>query len=104
KPFVRLYGTSYSSDDVSNMPQNIFHALYSKQHLPENFTLYHESDTFPHTRFFMSAGKMKSLMATAYSYAFDGSTFQVRQDLDAPNEEKGYYEMFMLERKRFNAI
>ena len=104
KPFVRLYGTSYSSDDVSNMPQNIFHALYSKQHLPENFTLYHESDTFPHTRFFMSAGKMKSLMATAYSYAFDGSTFQVRQNLDVPNEEKGYYEMFMLERKRFNAI
>lgn len=104
RPFVRLYGTSYSNDDISNTPQNIFHALYGKQHLPEKFIIYHESDTYPHNRFFMSAGKMKSLMAAAYSYAFDGSTFQVRQHLDAPNEEKGYYEMFTHERKRFNAI
>lgn len=103
-PFVRLYGTSYSNDDLTDLPQNIFHALYSKQHLPEKFTIYHESDTYPHNRFFMSAGKMKSLMATAYSYAFDGSIFQVRQHLDMSNEEEGYYKMFINEQPRFNAI
>lgn len=104
RPFVRLYGTSYGSDDAPSLPENIFHALYSKQHLPKKFIVYHESDTYPHSRFFMSAGKMKSLMAAAYSYAFDGSIFQARQHLDAPNEEKGYYEMFAREEKRFNAI
>lgn len=104
RPFVRLYGTSYGSDDASSLPENIFHALYSKQHLPDNFIIYHESDTYPHTRFEMSAGKMKSLMACAYSYGFDGSTFQVRQHLDDPNEEKGYYEMFCHEKRRFEAI
>lgn len=104
RPFVRLYGTSYGSDDASSLPENIFHALYSKQHLPDNFIIYHESDTYPHTRFEMSAGKMKSLMACAYSYGFDGSTFQVRQHLDDPNEEPGYYEMFCQERRRFEAI
>lgn len=104
RPFVRLHGTSYSNDDVSGAPQNIFHALYGKQHLPEKFILYHESDTYPHNRFFMSAGKMKALMASAYSYAFDGSTFQVRQHLDDPNEDHGYYGMFARESKRLNAI
>ncbi|OQA83999.1 MAG: hypothetical protein BWY31_02620 [Lentisphaerae bacterium ADurb.Bin242] len=104
RPFVRLHGTSYSNDDVSSAPQNIFHALYGRQHLPEKFILYHESDTYPHNRFFMSAGKMKTLMASAYSYAFDGSTFQVRQHLDDPNEDPGYYEMFARECRRLNAL
>ncbi len=104
RPFVRLYGSSYGSDDAPSLPESIFHAFYGKQHLPENFVLYHESDTYPHNRFCMSAGKIKSLMSSAYSCAFDGSTFQVRQCLDNPNEEKGYYEMFAREKKRFQAI
>ncbi|MFA6929784.1 MAG: hypothetical protein WCT05_05610 [Lentisphaeria bacterium] len=104
RPFVRLYGSSYGSDDAPSLPETMFHALYGKQHLPENFIIYHESDTYPHNRFCMSAGKLKSLMASAYSFAFDGSTFQARQHLDDPNEEKGYYEMFVNERKRFQAI
>lgn len=104
RPFVRLYGSSYGNDDAPSLPENIFHAFYGKQHLPENFVIYHESDTYPHNRFCMSAGKIKSLMSSAYSYAFDGSTFQVRQHLDDSNEEKGYYEMFAREQKRFQAI
>jgi len=104
RPFVRLYGTSYSNDDPSTLPQNIFHALYSKEHLPGDFIIYHESDTYPHNRFFMSAGKMRGLMVAAYSYGFDGSTFQVRQHLDEGNEECGYADMFTAERRRFDGL
>lgn len=104
RPFIRLYGTSYCSDDPRSLPENVFHALYSKQHLPEDVICYHESDTYPHSRFFMSAGKMRSLMGAVYSYGFAGSTFQVCQHLDAPNEEAGYSEMFMKERERFQAV
>jgi hypothetical protein len=104
RPFVRLHGTSYSGDNLFNLPQMTSHALYGKQHLPEDFICYHESDTYPHNRFFMSAAMMRSLMGTAYSYGFDGSTFQAAQVLDNPAEEVGYHEMFMKERKRFRTI
>ena len=104
RPFIRLFGTSYCSDDSFALPRNVFHALYCKQHLPEDVVCYHESDTYPHNRFFMSAGKMRSLMGAVYSYGFAGSTFQACQHLDAPNEEVGYHEMFMEERERFQAL
>ncbi len=101
RPFVRLFGTSYCSDDAFALPKNIFHALYFKQHMSEDVICYHESDTYPHTRFFMSAGKMRSLMGAGYSYGFAGSTFQACQYLDDMNEEVGYHEAFMQERSRF---
>jgi len=104
RPFIRLCGTSYGSDDSFSLPKTIFHALYSKQHLPKDVICYHESDTYPHNRFYMSAGKMRSLMGSVYSYGFAGSTFQICQSLDKPNEEVGYHEMFMEERERFQAI
>ena len=104
RPFVRLYGTSYASDDSFSLPKNVFHALYCRQHLPSDVICYHESDTYPHNRFFMSAGKMRSLMGAVYSYGFAGSTFQACQELDNPNEEVGYHEMFMTEGERFRTV
>ena len=104
RPAVRLYGTSYGSDDAQSLPSTIFHALYSQQHLPASFELFHESDTYPHTRFFMSSAKIKSLMTAAFSYGLDDSLFYVSQYLDNPFEEKGYSNMFLTERKRFNAL
>ena len=104
RPAVRLYGTNYGSDNAENMPETLFHALYGSQHLPPDFELYHESDTFPHTRFFMSAAKIKSLMTVAYAYGIDDSRFNAIQKTDNPLEDSGYANMFVLEKKRFNAI
>ncbi|HTN68519.1 MAG TPA: hypothetical protein VLZ33_03550 [Dysgonamonadaceae bacterium] len=104
RPAVRLYGTSYGSDDSQSLPGNVFHALYSVQHLPSHFECYHESDTYPHTRFFMSAAKIKSLITATLSYGFDDSLFYVTQYLDNPLEEKGYAKMFHSEIKRFEAL
>ncbi len=104
RPAVRLYGSSYSSDDAVSLPDNMFHALYSRQHLPDDFEFFHESDTYPHTRFFMSAAKIKSLMTTAFAYGFDDSLFYATQYLDDPAEETGYLAMFRDEVKRFAAL
>lgn len=104
RPAVRLYGSSYSSDDAVSLPENIFHALYSRQHLPAEFECFHESDTYPHTRFFMSAAKIRSLMTAAFAYGFDDSLFYATQYLDSPTEEKGYLTMFRDEMKRFSAL
>ncbi|MBO7327400.1 MAG: hypothetical protein J6W00_01340, partial [Lentisphaeria bacterium] len=103
-PFSRLYGTFYGGENITGIPEKIFHALYSKQHLGENFKCYHESDTYPHTRFFTSATSMRVLMSTSYSYGFCGSTFQTQQILDDANEETAYGKLIGRERNRFQAI
>jgi hypothetical protein len=104
RPAVRLFGSSYSSDNGARLPREIFHALYSAQHLPDDFELFHESDTYPHTRFFMSSSKLKTLMTAAFSYGLDDSLFYTTQYLDDSAEESGYSSMFKTERERFNAL
>lgn len=104
RPLTRLYGTNYSSFEDISLPQTVFHVLFSKQHLPDFFECMHESDTYPHTRFFMSASKLKSLMTVAFSYGLDNVLIYPTQYLDNPIEEKGYVEVFRDEHLRFNTI
>lgn len=104
-PFSRIYGTVYCDlSNAKNIPEVLFHPLYTRQHIRGDFCFYHESDTFPHTRFFVSAKKMRGIMASAYSMAFDGSTFQTAQMLDDRNEERAFGMMLRQERQRFNAV
>ena len=103
-PFSRLHGTFYCGVNSREIPERLFHALYDRQHIKGDFKFYHESDTYPHTRFFTAGKHMKAMMATAYSYAFDGSLFQTQQLLDDPNEERSYGTMFAKERLRFNMV
>lgn len=104
RPIVRIYGSSYSSDDPKSFPDTIFHAFYDKQHLPKDFYLIHESDTYPHTRFFMSATKLKSLITAALAFGINDSLCYITQYLDAPLEEPGYSRMMASEFSRFDAL
>ena len=69
RPCSRLYGTLYGGDPL---PLALHHPLYYKQHLPKDFICIHESDTFPHTRFFVPAASMRVMMSTIYSQGYDG--------------------------------
>lgn len=104
RPLTRLYGSSYSSDDAVSLPASIFHALYSRQHIPKDVECIHESDTYPHIRFFMSAAKIRSFMTTAFAYGFNDSLFYCTQYLDNLLEERGYVEMYKREVKRFSTF
>lgn len=104
RPVVRVYGSSYSSDDPVNLPDILFHALYNREHLPEDFYLLHESDTYPHTRYFMSSSKLKSLITSALTFGINDSLCYITQYLDAPLEEPGYREMIASEFSRFNTL
>ncbi|MCQ2735336.1 MAG: hypothetical protein MJ212_05255, partial [Alphaproteobacteria bacterium] len=103
-PFSRVHGTFYGKVDVPGIPARLFNPLYTKQSISNDFIFIHESDTFPHTRFFKSGNEMKVIMSGAYSYGFDGSTFQTAQILDHPIEEHAFGDMFAKERKRFNEV
>lgn len=104
RPFSRLHGAFYGGEDILSIPRTLQHALYYRQHLPEDFICLHESDTFPHSRFFTSAASMRVMMSTVCSQGFDGSIFQVQQLLDDPNEEKAYAEMHAEDLDRFQAM
>ncbi len=104
RPVARVFGSSYFSDDPLNIPHSVFNPLYQRQHLPNNFELIHESDTFPHTRFFMSGSKLKTFMTAAFAYGLDDSLLYINQYLENPLEENGYIEMYLKESNRFSAL
>lgn len=103
-PWVRFFGTFYGPECIISIPDRLLNCLYFKQHIKGDFTFYHESDSYPHTRFYNSAGNMRTIMSSAYSYGYDGSIFQTQQILDDPSEEKAFAQMFADERARFNAL
>lgn len=102
-PFSRLFGTFYGGFVPQELPNVIYHPIYSRQHIEGDFVFYHESDSYPSQRFFTSGSEMRAIMSCAYSAGFDGSTFQVREDADVP-EETAYPKMFAKERPRFDAL
>lgn len=104
RPAVRVHGSSYFSDTPQDIPKTVFNPLYERQHLPANFEVIHESDTFPHTRFFMSSSKLKTLMTSVFAYGLDESLLYATQYLENPVEERGYSEMYLAEAKRFAAL
>lgn len=104
RPLCRLYGAYYNGGEIKNVPELLYHAVYCKQHLGEDFGLYHESDTYPHTRFFTSARMMKTYLGITYSHGLIGSVFQTQQHLDDPGEESAYGKMLKSERTRLSEL
>ncbi len=103
-PFSRLFGAFYGGAQAREIPETMYHPLYTKQHLPQPFGYYHETDSFPHTRFFTAGKHILAMLASACSYGFDGSTLQTQQLVDVANEESAYGMILAKERVRLNAV
>lgn len=105
RPMVRINSSVYGSDDSAQpLPGLFFTMIHYSQHLPDDIELIHEADTYPHTRFYMSALQLKSLMTIAFASGFNTSLFYTTQYLDNPLEENGYNLMFLKENKRFGVL
>lgn len=101
RPFVRFHGNGYGNFDPRKIPYLMFSPLFEKQRLGDDFIFLHESDAFPHTRFFRSGKQMGALMSNIFSLGFDGSVFICNQILDDSGEEKTYAKMYKNEVARF---
>lgn len=99
-PFVRFHGTFYNGEHIDDIPSVLYSAIYSKEHIKGEFRFYHESDTYPHSRFYTSGSCMRAMMGAIYSCGFDGSIFQSQP----PAEESAYGNMYKKERTRFHAL
>ena len=104
-PSARFFGTYYCGFEMKNIPIEVFHAVYDKQHIKGDFKFIHESDTYPQSRFFTAGRNMKALMTIMYSYGFDGSIYQAAQQVqDSLCEETAYGKMYREQIKKFNAL
>ena len=103
-PVCRIFGAEYNGIVSENLPVTLYHPLWQKERIPGPFCFLHESDTYPHTRFYSSAAQMKALMGAVYSFGYEGSVFQTQQFQDDTNEETAYPLMLREERARFAAI
>ena len=104
RPVCRFYGTEYNGIITERLPVTVYHPIWQKERIPEPFRFIHESDTYPHTRFYSSAKQMKALMGAVYSAGYEGSVFQTQQFNDDPCEENGFAGMLAAERSRFAAV
>ena len=103
-PVCRIFGTEYNGIVSENLPVTLYHPLWQKERITGPFCFLHESDTYPHTRFYSSAAQMKALMGAVYSFGYEGSVFQTQQFQDDTNEENAYPRMLREERAWFAAI
>lgn len=104
KPFIRCWGSQYGSDEATTIPEVISHFMYSAASLPDDFEIVHETDTYPHNRFFTSASKLRSLLTLAVCAGAKGSLFYMTQYLDDPLEEKGYLDIMRNYGKQLDAL
>ncbi|MBE6594998.1 MAG: hypothetical protein E7644_04295 [Ruminococcaceae bacterium] len=103
-PYSRLCGAMYNGVRVPEIPKQLFHPIYTKQHITEDFDYFFEGDCFPHTRFFTSGKEMQAMLAAVYAAGFDGTTLQTQQCLDDANEDKAFGAAFAKERPRHEAL
>lgn len=105
RPAIRVCGSQYSSQDSGrHLPAVMWHTMYSAEHLPEDFELFHETDTYPHTRYFASGAFVGSLLYGALAMGCDDSLLYGTQYLDDPVEDTGYFGMYRANAARLNAF
>lgn len=86
-PMTRLFGCFYCGGDPGEWPAILFHPLYSRQHLEKDIKFLHETDTFPHSRYFSSGKDVKTMLATVFSWGFDGSIFHCTNSDHYPGDD-----------------
>ncbi len=105
RPLIRVYGSPYSSQNISrDIPGYLAHAMYTLEHLPPDIETMHESDTYPHTRFFMSADYLQALIYGAVACGAQGTLFYGTQYLDDPLEDDAYFRTYKKHASKLNAF
>ena len=103
-PFVRLYGTFYCGFETKKLPKVLYHALCYTEQLPEDILRYHESDSYPHNRFYSTGKQMSALRGAAYALGMVGSIHFAQQYFDRPFEEDAYGKAYVKEEARHKTL
>lgn len=103
-PFARLFGTFYCGVNAKEMPGALYHMLYCKQHIKGDFAFYHESDIYPHNKFYAAERHLKALMSVSCAFGFDGMLLWTSDVYGNIRNESGYGNMVKQEYARFDVV
>ncbi len=105
RPMVRVCGASYMNDnDVSWLPGTVAHAVWSTQHLSQDIELVHETDPYPHSRFYASTYFLGSELSAALMAGVHGSYYYCAAYTDEPLEDDGYAAWMLANRPLLEAV
>ena len=105
RPAVRIYGAKYNNENSAvKLPATLAHAAWSGATLPKDIELIHESDPYPHNRFFSAASFLGSEIAGAFMCGVSDSYLYCSQYLDDPFEDGGYADWFNRNRRRLEVV
>lgn len=105
RPMVRICGASYMNESVAlSLPGTTAHLFWSAQHLPDDFELIHETDPYPHTRFYASSRFLGSELVAGLMAGACGSYYYCAPYTDAPLEDDGYAAWMRENRPRLAAV
>ena len=106
RPMVRVYGASYFNENAPmTLPGVLAHTFWSAQHLGRDIELIHETDPYPHTRFFNSSRYLFSELAAAVMAGVSGTYYYCMQYVDDPlGDDDGYARCLVAERRRLEAV
>ena len=91
RPMARIFGAGYFSENVpADLPKSVAHTIWSAQHLPPDIERIHETDPYPHTRFYNSANFLWSELSAAVLAGVDGTYYYCTQYNDDPVGDDGY--------------
>ena len=105
RPMVRIFGANYfNENEPGSLPVALAHTFWSAQHLGTDIELIHETDPYPHTRFYNSSLYLISELAGAIMAGVSGSYYYCMQYLDDPMEDDGYARRLVSERRRLETV
>ena len=90
RPMARICGAGYFEESPAKLPETVAHALWCAQHFDPSIELIHETDPYPHTRFYNSSLFLVSELCAAVAGGIGGTFFYCTQYLDDPLEDPGY--------------
>ncbi len=105
KPMVRVFGAAYFNENApATLPRELAHTFWSAQHLGSDIELIHETDPYPHTRFYNSTLYLLSELSAAMMAGVTGSYYYCTQYSDDPLGDDGYARRMMTERRRLETV
>ena len=105
RPMVRIFGAGYFNENAPcTLPGELAHTFWSAQHLGRDIELIHETDPYPHTRFYNSSLYLISELAGALMAGATGSYFYCTQYSDDPMGDDGYARRLLSFKKRLEAV
>ncbi len=104
RPMIRICGAGYFEETPAKIPRIVAHAIWSAQHFGSDIEMIHETDPYPHTRFYNSSLFLVSELAGAVMGGASGTYYYCTQYIDDPMGDPGYALRLKEYMKRFEIV